>query len=75
MNSLILWSALAFVPFVPAAIVSRDGGCPKCDCCGCCETGGCECKSCTCACCVDGCDSAGLKAERQGCCGSGYCTK
>jgi len=57
MNGLLLWAALAFLPVMPAAIVSRDAGCPKCECCGCCETGGCACSTCTCDCCVDGCNA------------------
>jgi hypothetical protein len=68
MNSLILMAALAFVP---AAICSQNSGCDQCDCCGCCETGSCECRNCTCVCCVDECPTAGVKAERKGCCGSG----
>jgi len=72
MNSLILMAALAFVP---ATISGQNAGCDKCDCCGCCETGSCECRNCTCVCCVDECPTAGLKAEREGCCGSGCCSK
>ena len=70
MNSLILFAALALVPFVPATSSSLDTGC-----CGCCETGSCVCTSCTCDCCVDECPTAGLKAEQAGCCGSGCCSK
>ena len=73
MNSLLLWVALGLAASVPALDGSRKAGCPKCDCCGCCETGTCECAKCTCECCVDECPAAGPKAERNECCGSGYC--
>lgn len=57
MNSFFLWATLGLVPFVATVDVSRDGGCPKCECCSCCETGSCECKACTCECCSsDRCD-------------------
>ena len=75
MNSFILLTALAFMPFVPATISGQNAGCDKCDCCGCCETGSCKCKACTCDCCVDECPTAGLTAEREECCGSGCCGK
>lgn len=68
MNSLLLLAALAFVP---AVIGSQNNGCDKCDCCSCCETGSCECETCTCVCCVTECPTAAVKAEREGCCGSG----
>ena len=71
MNSLFLLAALAFVP----ATFSQRAGCETCDCCGCCETGSCECTSCTCVCCGGECPTAGVKAEQEGCCGSGCCSK
>jgi hypothetical protein len=74
MNGLILWTALACVPFVPATLGSQNAGCPKCDCCGCCETGSCECNNCTCTCCLDECPTAGRTAERESC-GSGCCSR
>lgn len=74
MNGLILWTALACVPFVPATLGSQNAGCPKCDCCGCCETGSCECNNCTCTCCLDECPTAGRTAEREAC-GSGCCSR
>jgi hypothetical protein len=70
MNSLLLLAALAFVP---ATTCGQNAGCDQCECCGCCETGRCECTQCTCVCCVDECPTAGLKAEREACCGSGCC--
>lgn len=73
MTGLFLWAALGLVPFVPPTSAGQNAGCPKCDCCGCCETGSCECTQCTCICCVDECPTAGVKAERKGCCGSGCC--
>jgi hypothetical protein len=68
MNSFFLWATLGLVPFVAVIDGGRNVGCPKCECCGCCETG-------TCECCVDECPTAGAKAEREGCCGSGCCGK
>lgn len=73
MNSFLLWATLGLAPFVPAA--GLDAGCPKCECCGCCETGSCQCSDCTCECCGDECPTAGLQAEREACCGSGCCTR
>jgi hypothetical protein len=70
MNSLILLAALAFVP---ASFSGQHAGCDTCECCGCCDTGSCECTSCTCDCCVGECPTAGVKAEQEGCCGSGSC--
>ena len=75
MNSFFLWATLGLVPFVAVIEGSRNLGCPQCDCCGGCETGTCKCAKCTCECCVDECPAAGAKAEREGCCGSGCCSK
>lgn len=75
MNSFFLWATLGLVPFVPAIDGSRDVGCPKSDCCDCCETGICKCATCTCECCVDECPTAGAQAERKYGCGSGCCGK
>lgn len=72
MNSFFLWATLGLVPFT-AVDGGRNVGCPKCDCCGCCETGTCECARCTCECCVDDCPAVGTKAERKPCGGSGCC--
>ncbi len=73
MNSLFLWAALGLTAFVPAINGSPTVGCPKCDCCTCCETGTCTCTECGCECCVDECPTAGVKAERAACCSSGCC--
>jgi hypothetical protein len=77
MNSFLLWATLGLVPFASVIEGSGSGSCPKCDCCGCCETGTCECAQCTCECCVEQCPTAGAKAERKAerkdCCGSGCC--
>ncbi|NCA11827.1 hypothetical protein EBR56_08475 [bacterium] len=77
MNSFLLWFLIwAAVGLVPATALVDGGpqaGCPKCECCGCCETGTCTCTTCTCECCVDECPTAGLKAERERCCGSSCC--
>jgi hypothetical protein len=74
MNSFFLWAALGLVPFA-ALDGNQTAGCPKCDCCGCCETETCGCDKCACSCCVDECPTEGAKAEREGCCGSGCCGK
>ncbi|NCY03651.1 MAG: hypothetical protein EBX36_12285 [Planctomycetia bacterium] len=73
MNSLILWAALGLLPFVPASVVSQNAGCPKCECCGCCDTGGCACTSCTCACCVGECPTGVAQVGRESCRGSRCC--
>lgn len=75
MNSFVLWATLGLVPFASVIGGSLNAGCPKCDCCGCCEAGTCGCANCTCQCCVDECPTAGVKAERTECCGSGCCSK
>jgi hypothetical protein len=51
MNSLFLWAALGLTAFVPAIDSSQTAGCPKCDCCTCCETGTCTCTECGCESC------------------------
>ena len=75
MNSFLLWAALGLVPAAAPVDGAPQAGCPKCDCCSCCETGTCTCTTCTCECCVDECPAAGAKAEREGYCGSGCCSK
>lgn len=78
MNVLLLWTALACAPFVPATLGGQNAGCVTCDsgcdCCGCCESGSCRCTKCTCVCCVDECPTAGRAAEREAC-GSGCCSR
>ena len=74
MNVLILWTALACMPFAPASLAGQNAGCPACECCGCCETGSCGCKSCTCACCAEECPAAGRTAKSEAC-GSGCCSQ
>ena len=75
MNSFFLWATLGLVPFVAAVEGSRNAGCPKCECCGCCETGTCECTACGCECCVDECPAAGQQAGQAGCCDATGCCK
>ena len=70
MNSLFLWATLGLTAFVPAIDGSQTAGCPKCDCCTCCETGTCTCTECGCECCVDECPTAGVQAKRAACCGA-----
>jgi len=73
MKSFLLWAAVGLAAFLPT-IGGRLGGCPDCECCGCCDAGRCECASCTCACCDEGCQTTGAKAGAGACCGSGGCT-
>ena len=75
MNSFFLWATLGLMAFVPAIDGSKTVICPKCECCGCCETGTCKCGQCTCLCCVDECPTAVAKPEQEGCCRSRCCSK
>lgn len=71
MNSFVLWATLGLMPWVAVLDGGQNVGCPICDCCGCCDTGGCTCDVCTCKCCVAGCSAVDGAAEQKNCCRSG----
>ena len=75
MNSLFLWATLGLLPCMAVVEGSRNAGCPKCECCGCCETGTCECPRCGCECCEDECPTGGRQAEPAGCSGPAGCCR